>query len=209
MFSARASSALALSILPLSMSRAADLIAAGYVAIGRLSVSITISLARLATMGRAFCTSPSPNNSRDNLTAFFTDSTLAWISWVMTRTSTGAKASLASRANTSSSFPLASSSAASASLVFFASRRIKASWVLASAVIASWASSARFLAASRAALSSTCGCAALDAAEGAAAPGLEPAADWARAGPLSPTTTARASAEKVYCGCLIFMILGS
>jgi hypothetical protein len=49
------------------------------------------------------------------LTAFFTVSTLAWISRVMTRTWTGAKASLASRANTSSSFPLASSSAASAS----------------------------------------------------------------------------------------------
>lgn len=49
----------------------------------------------------------------------------------------------------------------------------------------------------------------LDAAEGAAAPGLEPAADWARAGPLSPTTTARASAEKVDWGCLIFMIVDS
>ncbi|BBF79345.1 hypothetical protein URS_3383 (plasmid) [Acinetobacter ursingii] len=160
-------------------------------------------------MGRAFCTSPSPNNSRDNLTAFFTVSTLAWISRVMTRTSTGAKASLASRANTSSSFPLASSSAASACLFFFASRRINASRVLASAVIASWASLARFSAAFRATLSSTCGSAALDAAEGAAAPGLEPAADWAWAGPLSPTTTARASAEKVNWGCLIFMILGS
>lgn len=76
-FSARASSALASSILPLSASRAADLIAAGYVAMGRLSVR-SRSLARLATMAGPF-TRHHPTTP-ETTTAFFTDSTLAWIS---------------------------------------------------------------------------------------------------------------------------------
>ncbi len=131
-----ASSALASSILPLSMSRAADLIAAGYVAIGRLSVSITISLARLATMGRAFCTSPSPNNSRDNSTAFHRFHVGVDIvgddAYIDRRQSKFGVACQYQFQLSAGQFQRSERL-----LVFFASRSVKASWVLVSAVMAS------------------------------------------------------------------------
>ena len=185
-------------------------IAAGYVAIGRLSVSITISLARLATMGRAFAPRHHPTTPGDNLTAFFTDSTLAWISWVMTRTSTGAKASLASRQY---QFQLSAGQ-------FQRSERLLGLLCIKEDQCLMGLGGQRrdgvlgelgtlFRIGFPGGLVIYLWLRRLGCGRGAAAPGLEPAADWARAGPLSPTTTARASAEKVYWGCLIFMILGS